>query len=300
MNDSVLQSHNEHFRNAPTPHPPEQVIVRQVHAALAEDVGQGDLTSALIPASSVSKVKVISRQDAVLCGAPWADEVFRQLDSGVHIHWASWDGERISSGGLVCTLEGPTRALLSGERTALNFLQTLSSTATTARRFADAVVGTGAQILDTRKTLPGLRLAQKYAVRCGGCSNHRIGLFDLILIKENHIQAAGSITAALEAAQRKSPDVEVEIEVESSDELREAIAAGARRILLDNFSLADLREAVRETAGRARLEASGGVDLGTVRGIAETGVDYISVGALTKDVKALDLSMRFVETRIRS
>jgi nicotinate-nucleotide pyrophosphorylase (carboxylating) len=187
--------------------------------------------------------------------------------------------------------------LLSGERTALNFLQTLSSTATAARRFADAVVGTGARILDTRKTLPGLRLAQKYAVRCGGCSNHRIGLFDLILIKENHIQAAGSITAALEAAQRNSPGVEVEVEVESSEELREALAAGAQRILLDNFSLEELRTAVRETAGRARLEASGGVDMRTVRAIAETGVDTISVGALTKNVNAVDLSMRFVETR---
>lgn len=299
MSENSLQSHKEYPSNTSTP-PPETVIARQVHAALEEDLGQGDLTSALIPASSISKVKVICRQDAVLCGAPWADEVFRQLDSGIRIHWALRDGEPISSGGLVCTLEGPTRALLSGERTALNFLQTLSSTATAARRFADVVAGTGAQILDTRKTLPGLRLAQKYAVRCGGCSNHRIGLFDLILIKENHIQAAGSITAALVAAQHKSPDVEVEVEVESLDELREALAAGARRILLDNFSLAGLREAVREAAGRARLEASGGVDLRTVRAIAETGVDYISIGALTKDVEAVDLSMRFLETHLQS
>lgn len=296
MSDRVLQSHNESSRRTPTP-PPAHVISRQVHAALEEDLGQGDRTAALIPSGSVSKVRVICRQEAILCGVLWVDEVFHQLDSGIHIRWELKDGEPISPGGLVCTLEGPTRALLSGERTALNFLQTLSATATTARHFADAVDGTGARILDTRKTLPGLRLAQKYAVRCGGCSNHRIGLFDLILIKENHIQAAGSITAALEAALRSSPGVEVEVEVESLDELREALSAGAQRILLDNFGPAELGEAVRETAGRARLEASGGVDIRTVRSIAETGVDSISVGALTKDVRAVDLSMRFVETR---
>ena len=296
MGHNAFQPENLSLRSNPTP-PLAEVIAREVRTALAEDLGQGDVTAALISADSVSKVTIISRQEAVLCGAPWVNEVFRQLDSGISICWDSRDGDRVSMGGLVCTLEGSTRALLSGERTALNFLQTLSSTATSARRFADAVAGTGAQILDTRKTLPGLRLAQKYAIRCGGCTNHRIGLFDLILIKENHIQAAGSIKAALELAHHCSQDVEVEIEVESLAELREALVAGAKRILLDNFSLPELREAVHETAGRARLEASGGVELDTVRAIAETGVNDISVGGLTKDIRAVDLSMRFVETR---
>jgi len=276
--------------------PSSQVIACQVRAALEEDLGSGDLTAALVPAEARSTVVVICREAAILCGTPWVDEVFHQLDPQIHIAWEARDGEAIAAGARLCSLRGSTRMLLSGERSALNFLQTLSATATAARRYADAVAGTGVRILDTRKTLPGMRLAQKYAVRCGGCANHRSGLFDAILIKENHIQAAGSIAAALDAARHQSPRVEIEVEVESMDELRQALTAGARRILLDNFDLAGLRAAVAETRGRARLEASGGVDLDTVRAIAATGVDDISVGSITKHVQAVDLSMRFVET----
>ncbi len=279
----------------PASPPGSKQITQQVRGALEEDLGTGDLTAALIPEASSSRVRIIARQAAVLCGSPWVGEVFRQLDEGIRVEWKRRDAEDVEADTLLCELEGPTRALLSGERTALNFLQTLSGTATLARRYADAVAGTGARILDTRKTIPGLRLAQKYAVRCGGCHNHRIGLYDAILIKENHILAAGSITAALKQAQRQSPQVEIETEVESLTELREALSAGAKRILLDNFDLDALRKAVRENAGRARLEASGCVNLQTVRAIALTGVDDISVGGLTKDLCSLDLSMRFVE-----
>jgi len=281
----------------PAAMPPDADIARQVRDALREDLGGGDLTALLIPLAARSRVSIRCREAGVLCGRAWVDEVFRQLDPSIGIHWRHADGDRLAADSLVCSLEGGTRGLLSGERTALNFLQTLSGTATLASRYADVVAGTGVRILDTRKTLPGLRMAQKYAVRRGGCSNHRTGLFDMVLIKENHIQAAGSISAALVAARRTVPEVEVEIEVESLAELREALNAGARRILLDNFGLDDLRRAVAETAGRARLEASGGVDLDTVRAIAETGVDDISVGGLTKDVSALDLSMRFGDLR---
>ena len=273
--------------------PPPETIAAQVRAALAEDVGPGDRTAALIPADAVACANILSREAAVLSGAPWVDEVFRQIDQTVRIDWLARDGERLSAGQTLCRLTGPARALLTGERTALNFLQTLSGTATLARRWADAVAGTGARILDTRKTIPGLRLAQKYAVTCGGCHNHRIGLYDAVLIKENHIAAAGSVAAALNAAAASAAGLEVEIEVENLDQLREALAAGARRVLLDNFPLARLREAVAIAGGRARLEASGGVTLDTVRAIAETGVDDISVGALTKDLRAVDLSMRF-------
>jgi len=287
---------SNHPVSSPIPLPPAERIVADVTDALAEDVGGGDLTAALIPAASVSRVDLICREQAILCGTPWADEVFRQLDPGVSMQWAARDGDRVNAGQTLCTLHGPTRALLTGERSALNFLQTLSATASHARSYVDAVAGTGVRILDTRKTLPGLRAAQKYAVRCGGCANHRVGLFDAVLIKENHIQAAGSITAALQAAFQLGAGVDVEVEVESLQELREALDAGARRILLDNFELDLLRQAVRITDGRARLEASGGVNLSTVRDIALTGVDDISVGSLTKDVQAIDLSMRFVET----
>ena len=273
--------------------PPPETIAAQVRAALAEDVGPGDRTAALIPADAVACANILSREAAVLSGAPWVDEVFRQIDPTVRIDWLARDGERLSAGQTLCRLTGPARALLTGERTALNFLQTLSGTATLARRWADAVAGTGARILDTRKTIPGLRLAQKYAVTCGGCHNHRIGLYDAVLIKENHIAAAGSVAAALNAAAASAAGLEVEIEVENLDQLREALAAGARRVLLDNFPLVRLREAVAIAGGRARLEASGGVTLDTVRAIAETGVDDISVGALTKDLRAVDLSMRF-------
>lgn len=264
-----------------------------VALALAEDVGGGDLTAALIPETAQAEATVISREDAVLCGTAWFDAVFRQLDPRVDIDWQATDGERVQPGQPLCTLRGPARALLTGERTALNFLQALSSTATLARRFADTVAGTGAVILDTRKTLPGLRLAQKYAVRCGGCRNHRIGLFDAVLIKENHIMAAGSIRNAIAAARRLHPGVTVEVEVENLAELEEALAARPDIVMLDNFDLAALVEAVRITARRVKLEASGNVNFDTVRKIAETGVDYISIGGLTKDVRAIDLSMRF-------
>ena len=264
-----------------------------VALALAEDVGGGDLTAALIPETAQAEATVISREDAVLCGTAWFDAVFRQLDPCVSIDWQATDGERVQPDQPLCTLRGPARALLTGERTALNFLQALSSTATLARRFADTVAGTGAVILDTRKTLPGLRLAQKYAVRCGGCRNHRIGLFDAVLIKENHIMAAGSIRNAIAAARRLHPGVTVEVEVENLAELEEALAARPDIVMLDNFDLAALVEAVRITARRVKLEASGNVNFDTVRKIAETGVDYISIGGLTKDVRAIDLSMRF-------
>jgi len=273
--------------------PPHEAIAAQVRAALAEDVGEGDRTAALIPADAPGRAHVLSREASVLSGTAWVDEVFRQLDPTVVVDWLVRDADAIAPGQTLCRLSGPARSLLTGERTALNFLQTLSGTATLARRWADAVAGTKARILDTRKTIPGLRLAQKYAVTCGGCHNHRIGLYDAVLIKENHIAAAGSITAALRAAQREAAGLEIEIEVETLEQLREALVAGARRILLDNFPLERLREAVAIAAGRARLEASGGVTPGTVRAIAETGVDDISVGALTKDVRAIDLSMRF-------
>lgn len=272
-----------------------RLISSQVNAALVEDLGSGDLTAALICADAQSRVEVTCRERAILCGVDWFNEVFHQLDPDILIDWAVGDGGSLQAGQLVCTLQGNTRALLSGERTALNYLQTLSGTATRARKYADLVAGTLARVLDTRKTIPGLRLQQKYAVSCGGCFNHRIGLYDAILLKENHIHAAGSITAALDSARALAPaGVSVEIEVESLEQLQEAIQAGAMRVLLDNFSVRQLREAVQLNAGAVRLEASGGINLQTIRAIAETGVDDISVGDLTKDVQAVDLSMRFV------
>lgn len=264
-----------------------------VALAIAEDLGGGDLTAALIPEQARAEATVISREPAVLCGTAWFDQVFHQLDSRIQVHWQAADGDRIERDQLLCTLGGPARALLSGERTALNFLQTLSGTATLARRYADAVAGTGATVLDTRKTLPGLRQAQKYAVCSGGCQNHRRGLFDAVLIKENHILAAGSITQAVSKAKQLYPGVTVEVEVENLAELEEALQAGPAIIMLDNFDLATLRQAAIFTAGRVKLEASGNVSLDTIREIAATGVDYISVGSLTKDVRAVDLSMRF-------
>ena len=270
-----------------------ELIKEQVRSALKEDVGSGDRTAGLIPQTSISSVKLLCREAAVICGVAWFDEIFRQLDLGIEIHWHASDSDLVAAGAIIARLQGNTRALLTGERTALNYLQTLSGVATIARSYADKVAGTGVHILDTRKTLPGLRLQQKYAVTCGGCYNHRLGLYDAILIKENHILAAGSISAAVQEASLSAPDLEIEIEVESIDELEQALAAGARRLLLDNFSLDQLHEAVRLNAGRARLEASGGVNLETIRAIAVTGVDDISVGALTKDVRAIDFSMRF-------
>ena len=275
----------------PTPFPHD--IAATVQRALAEDIGDGDLTAALVPVDARARGRVISREDAVLCGTAWFEEVFRQVDDGIAIHWETKEGDNIHRDQLLCRLEGPARPLLTGERTALNFLQALSGTATLARRYAEAVKGTHAVILDTRKTLPGLRSAQKYAVSCGGATNHRMGLYDGILLKENHIVAAGGITAAVMAARAGGVKVPVEVEVETLEQLQEALAAGADILLLDNFDLVGLKRAVQITAGRAKLEASGGIGLTQVKAVAETGVDYVSVGALTKDVQAVDLSLRF-------
>ena len=273
-----------------------QDLSETVARALAEDVGSGDVTAELLPADAHSRARVISRELAVLCGRAWFDEVFRQLDPAVQVAWRVADGAAVAPGDTLCELAGPTRALLTGERTALNLLQTLSGTATTARRYAEAVAHTRARVLDTRKTLPGLRSAQKFATRCGGCLNHRMGLYDLVLIKENHILAAGSIAAAVVAARRLFPALEVEVEVEDLSELDQALAAGADIVLLDNFDLPGLRAAVQRAARRVRLEASGNVDLENVSAFAETGVDYVSAGSLTKHVRAVDLSMRFLPT----
>jgi nicotinate-nucleotide pyrophosphorylase (carboxylating) len=275
--------------------PPRDAIHDNVARALAEDLGTGDVTAALIDPAAKAGARIVSREGAVLAGSAWADECFRQLDPDVRIQWHTADGGRIETDAVLCRIEGNARALVAGERNALNFLQTLSGTATVTRRYVDAVAGTRAKILDTRKTIPGLRLAQKYAVRCGGGHNHRIGLFDAILIKENHVVAAGGIVHAVRAARAANPDVLLECEVESLDELRQAIDAGADRVLLDEFSDAMLREAVALAAGRVPLEVSGSVNLERVRAIAETGVDCISIGALTKHVHAIDLSMRFDE-----
>ncbi|MDW7745750.1 carboxylating nicotinate-nucleotide diphosphorylase [Halomonas sp.] len=262
---------------------------------LAEDVGPGDITAQLVPEKQMARARVITREAAVLCGVAWVDELFRRLDARVALHWQAADGDRLAPGQVFLELEGPARSLLTGERAALNLLQTLSATATRTRHCVDLLEGTGVRMLDTRKTLPGLRLAQKYAVTCGGGHNHRIGLYDAFLIKENHIAACGGIAAAVDAARRIARELPVEVEVETFEELDLALAAGADVIMLDNFSLVDMREAVRRTAGRATLEASGNVDEGTLRAIAESGVDCISSGALTKDVRAIDLSMRIVE-----
>lgn len=275
-----------------------EYIEGQVRRALAEDVGDGDLTAALIPADSRAKAAVVCREDAVLCGREWFDSVFRHVDASVGVEWHALDGDPLESGQTVCELAGPSRALLSGERTALNFLQFLSGTATSARAFTQALAGTGALALDTRKTIPGLRLEQKYAVRCGGGANHRVGLFDAILVKENHIIAAGSIAAAVRDAARSG--VMVEVEVENLDELKQVLEAGADRALLDNFSLEDMRRAVTMANGAIELEASGNVALDTIRSIGETGVDYVSVGAITKHVRAVDYSMRFEKGEVKS
>ena len=277
--------------------PPAESLLRDVRTALAEDVGAGDRTAALIPTQRQGRATVITREAAVLCGRPWFDEVFRQLDPAIVVTWQAEDGEAVEAGQLLCGLEGPARALLTGERTALNFLQMLSATATATRTYVEAIDGLPCQILDTRKTIPGLRQAQKYAVRCGGGRNHRIGLYDGILIKENHIVAAGSIAAAVAAARKQRVKVPIEVEVESLGELRQALDAGADMALLDEFSLEDLQTAVElnreHDRGPIKLEASGGVAIESLRSIAETGVDFISVGALTKHVRAIDLSMRF-------
>ena len=270
-------------------------IERNVAAALSEDIGAGDWTAQLTSATAQARAHVVCRDAATVAGRPWFDAVYRALDAQVQIAWHIEEGQRVVADTQLCTLTGSARALLTGERASLNFLQTLSAVATATRCYVDAVAGTQATILDTRKTLPGLRVALKYAVKAGGGMNHRMGLYDAILIKENHIAAAGSITAALTEARRIAPaTVWIQVEVENFAQLTEALEAGAGLILLDNMTPHQMREAVTLTAGRAKLEASGGITLDNVRAIAQTGVDRISIGALTKDVKAVDLSMRFV------
>lgn len=263
----------------------------QIQTFLAEDIGTGDITAAIIPATMIAEAEVISRENMVLCGQAWFEAVFNALDANIAIEWSVAEGAAVTAGATLCRIKGPARGLLTGERTALNLLQTLSATASIARQYAEAIVGTGCKVLDTRKTIPGLRQAQKYAVACGGCYNHRIGLYDGVLIKENHIIAAGSIARAIQTARALS-SVAIEVEVESLAELRDAIAAKPDRIMLDNFSLEDMRIAVEFNNGQIQLEASGNIDLENIRAVAETGVDYISIGALTKNIKAVDLSMR--------
>jgi nicotinate-nucleotide pyrophosphorylase (carboxylating) len=272
--------------------PPHDTIVHDVSMALAEDIGSGDVTADLLPAEATARARVITRDAAVLCGRAWFDECFHQLDPATQIDWRAADGDRVAAGTVLCHVAGAARTLVTAERTALNFLQTLSGTATATATYVEAARGTPATILDTRKTLPGLRLAQKYAVRVGGGSNHRLGLYDAVLIKENHVAAAGSISAAIARARALHPGLLVETEVETFAELREALAAGADRIMLDEFELHELAQAVAEVGGRVPLEVSGAVALERVRAIAETGVDFISIGALTKHVRAVDLSMR--------
>ena len=271
----------------------QSTIEETVHIALREDVGEGDITAELIPADAVSLANVISREACVFCGMDWFEEVFRQIDDDVFIEWHVQDGDSIDADETICSLSGPARSLLTGERTALNFVQTLSATATIASRYAAAVEGTNSVVLDTRKTIPGLRAAQKYAVSCGGCQNHRMGLFDAILIKENHILAAGDIQTAVDEARFHNPGFPVEIEVETISQLEAALNAGVDRVLLDNFTTDQIREAVKLSSGKIPLEASGGITLDNIRQYAETGVDFISTGSLTKDIIAIDLSMRF-------
>jgi len=271
-------------------------LPEQVSRALREDIGSGDVTARLIPAAQTMRARIVCREPAILCGTPWADETFRQVDARIRARWHGRDGASIGADSAICEIEGPARGILTAERTALNFLQLLSATATATRRHVDAVAGTGCRILDTRKTIPGLRTAQKYAVRCGGGCNHRLGLYDMVLIKENHIAAAGSIAAAVAAARREAPGIRVEVETENLDELDQALAAGADVIMLDDYRLEDMRTAVarnRAHAHPAELECSGGVGLERLRAIAATGVDCISIGGLTKHVRAIDLSMRF-------
>ena len=271
---------------------PIEVIREQVAQSLREDIGSGDVTAALLDPQQLADAQVISREAGILCGTTWFAEVFRQLDKTIRIEWLMQDAEAIRPKQTLCRLHGPTHALLTGERAALNFLQTLSGTATVTHQFVEAMGVTQTRLLDTRKTLPGLRLAQKYAVTCGGGHNHRLGLYDMVLIKENHIAGCGSIAAAVQTAMQRFVDLPIEVEVESLDELQQAIAAGAHRILLDNFTVPELREAVTITAGRAELEISGNVTLNNIAELAAIGVDYISTGAITKHVTALDLSMR--------
>jgi nicotinate-nucleotide pyrophosphorylase (carboxylating) len=264
-----------------------------VRLALAEDIGSGDVTGDLIAPDASITASVVCREAAVLCGTAWFDEVFRQLHADIAVHWRAGDGDAIGANDIVCIVTGPAAPVLSGERTALNFLQLLSGTATTARSYARALQGSSTRVLDTRKTLPGLRRAQKYAVRCGGCGNHRMGLFDAVLIKDNHIANAGSISKVVAAARRDNPDLSIEVEVKDLTELDEAVLAGADIVMLDNFDRENMRVAVARARGRVKLEISGNVTLEDLADLASTGVDYISVGALTKNLRAIDFSMRF-------
>jgi nicotinate-nucleotide pyrophosphorylase (carboxylating) len=272
----------------------DAALARNVVDALAEDVGSGDVTGHLVPADEMRDARIIVREEAVLCGVMWFNEVMRRVDPRIDVRWRYREGDRMTADTTVCALRGPARSLLTAERNALNFLQLLSGVATATRRFADAISHTPAQVLDTRKTLPGLRLAQKYAVRVGGGANQRLALYDGILIKENHIAAAGGVGAAMDAALALGAKVPIQIEVETLEQLETALAHGARSVLLDNFTFDAMRDAVRITAGRAVLEVSGGVNFETICTIAETGVDRISVGSLTKDVRATDYSMRII------
>ena len=270
-------------------------LIEAVSFALREDIRDGDITAQLIAPNTQGSARTITRENAVICGIPWVNEVFRQLDPEVEIHWLVADGDPVSADQTLFELSGNARSLLTGERSALNFLQTLSGTATQCKSYADMVADTGVKLLDTRKTLPGLRSAQKYAVTCGGCFNHRIGLYDAFLIKENHIAASGGIANAVSSARQNHPGKPVEVEVENFAELDQALSAGADIIMLDDFSLADMAKAVQLNNHRAKLEASGGVDQNTLTAIANTGVDYISIGSLTKHCRAIDLSMRMID-----
>jgi nicotinate-nucleotide pyrophosphorylase (carboxylating) len=273
----------------------EQEIKNNVATALHEDVGTGDITAGLLPHNAQASASILCRQQAVICGQAWVNECFRQIDASIATEWLVNEGDVVDTNTVVCRINGPAQRLLTAERTALNFLQTLSATATVTRQHVDVIAGTSTRILDTRKTIPGLRLAQKYAVRCGGGHNHRIGLFDAMLIKENHIRAAGSIAAALEQAAASSggKEIKIEIEVESLNELQQALTAGARFVLLDNFTVEQLVQAVALNQGQANLEASGNINLNTIRSIAETGINDISIGGLTKHIDAIDFSMLF-------
>ena len=273
----------------------DEPLLHSVREALAEDIGTGDITARLIPEEATATARVFSREPAVLCGMAWFNAVFAELDSSIRINWERQDGNTVEKDQLLCTLTGPARPILAGERCALNFLQTLSATATLSRRYANKIADLPVKILDTRKTIPGLRQAQKYAVRMGGCHNHRTGLYDGILIKENHITANGSIQQAINTARDGNPGMPVEIEVENMQQITAALEAGAGRLLLDNFSLDSLDEAVRQVAGRAELEVSGGITLENVRDFAQTGIDFISIGSLTKNIQAIDLSMIFTD-----
>jgi len=277
---------------------PEQlhlVVEANVSHALAEDIGDGDVTASLVDPRVPGEAMILSREGAIICGQAWVDAVFRQVDSASRVHWYCHDGESVEPDTVLCRVYGHARSLLTAERTALNFLQTLSGTATLAHRYAEQVADLPVRILDTRKTIPGLRVAQKYAVRCGGCHNHRFGLYDGVLIKENHIMAAGSIAQAVAAARQRAPTLQVEVEVEDLGEVAQAVVAGADVLLLDDFTIEMMQRAVEAVGGRAKIEVSGGVTLETVRSIAATGVDYISIGSLTKHVRAVDLSMRFMK-----